>query len=39
MLTHYESWIKQEKEVVSGVQKNLNGEKVYAVICVAGKKK
>lgn len=31
-----ESWIEQEKEVVSGVQKILNDEKVDAVICVAG---
>uniref|UniRef100_A0A2I9LNX5 Dihydropteridine reductase n=1 Tax=Centruroides hentzi TaxID=88313 RepID=A0A2I9LNX5_9SCOR len=30
------NWTDQENEVVSGVEKMLNGEKVDAVICVAG---
>ncbi|XP_015906841.1 dihydropteridine reductase [Parasteatoda tepidariorum] len=31
-----ESWTEQESEVISGVSKILNNEKVDAVICVAG---
>lgn len=31
-----ESWVQQEKEVVSNVQEMLKGNPVNAVICVAG---
>lgn len=31
-----DSWVRQEEEVVSGVLNILDGNKVDAVICVAG---